>query len=70
MAVQGKPLPAVAARKEGEALHQIWDLDDFFLDRVLHQLRFIVNVEFAHQIKLVRLHRFHAQVQITRDFFH
>ena len=25
-----------------------WDLDDLLLDRVLHQLRFVVDVEFAH----------------------
>jgi len=54
----------------GYTLHEIGNLDDLFLDGVLHQLRLIVNVELTHQIELVRFDRLHAQIQIAGDFFH
>ena len=36
------------------------NLNDLFLDRVGHQLRFVVDIELAHQVELVRFHRLHA----------
>src|SRR5262245_26443720 len=50
-------------------LNQVRDLDDLFLDRVLDQLRLIVNVQLAHQVELVRLDGFHTEVEIAGDFF-
>ena len=38
------------------------DLDDLLLDRVLHQLRLVVNIQLAHQIELVCFDCLHAQV--------
>src|SRR5271170_143797 len=42
---------------------QIRDLDDLFLNRVLDQLRFVVDVELAHQVELVGFDGLYAQVQ-------
>src|SRR5689334_7098408 len=50
-------------------LHQIRDLDDLLLNRVLHQLRLVVDVQLAHQVELMRFHGLDAQVQVTGDFF-
>ena len=47
---------------------QVRNLDDFLLDGVLNQLRFVVNIELAHEVELVCLNRFHAQVEIARNF--
>src|SRR5579862_9541495 len=52
------------------ALDQVRDLDDLLLDGVLDQLRFIVNVQFAHQVELVGFHSLHAEVQIAGDLFY
>ena len=49
-------------------LHHVRNSDDFLLNRVLDQLRFVVNVEFAHEVELVRFHRFHAEVEVAGDF--
>lgn len=44
------------------------DSDDFFLNRVLHQLSLVVDIEFSHQVELVRLDSLDAQVEVLRDF--
>src|SRR5260370_30709083 len=46
-----------------------WNLDDLLLNGVLNQLRLIVDIQFAHQIKFVRLHGLDAQVQAAGDLF-
>src|SRR5438105_6897609 len=35
--------------------------DDLFLNGVGDELRLVMDIEFAHQVELMRLHRFHAQ---------
>ena len=49
----------MVARRTGR-LRQVGDLDDLLLDGVLHQLGFVVDVELAHQVELVRFHGFDA----------
>ena len=51
-------------------LNQIRNLDDLLLNGVLNQLRFVVNVELAHQVELVRFNGLHTQIEIAGDFFH
>ena len=40
---------------------------DLFLNGVGDQLRFVVDIEFAHEIKFVRLDRLHAQTENSGD---
>ena len=63
-------LPPPPARHERAGLRQIRDLDDLFLNGVLHELGFVVDVQFAHQIELVSFHRFYTQVEVAGDLFH
>ncbi len=37
------------------------DLNDLLLDRVGHQLRFVVDIQLAHQVELMRFHRLHTE---------
>src|SRR6266571_7344379 len=46
------------------------NFDDFFLYGVSHQLRFVVNIELAHQIELMRLDGLDTQAQQNGDFLH
>src|SRR5579885_1813238 len=58
--------PASFARRERlDRSNQIGNLDDLLLNRVLHQLRLVVDIQLAHQIELVRFHRLDAKVQIA-----
>jgi hypothetical protein len=36
------------------------DFDDLLLDGISDKLRLVVDIEFAHQVKFVRLDRLHA----------
>jgi hypothetical protein len=45
------------------------NLDDLLLDRISDELRLVVDVEFAHQVKFVCLERFHDQPQQHGDRF-
>src|ERR1700733_6108561 len=49
---------------------KIRNFNDLFLDGVLNQLRFIVDVQLAHQVELVCFHGFDAKVEVAGDFFH
>ena len=51
-------------------LDQIWDLDDLLLDCVLHELCFVVDVQLAHQVELVRFYRLDAQIEVAGDFLY
>ena len=42
-------------------------MHDFLLDRVGHQLSFVVDVELPHQVEPVSFDGFDAQVQFPRD---
>src|ERR1700739_3313554 len=43
------------------------NLDDLLLDGVGAQLRLVVDIELAHQVEFVRLHRLHAQAEGDSD---
>ena len=43
--------------------------NDLLLNRVLHQLRLIVNIQLAHQVELVCFHGFHTEFEGARDLF-
>src|ERR1035437_9062869 len=45
------------------------EANDLFLNRVLDQLRLIVDIEFAHQVEFVGLDGFYAEFEGTRDLF-
>src|SRR6185369_3541134 len=45
------------------------DLDDLLLNGVRHQLCLVVNVEFAHEVELMRFDGLHAQAQQHRNLF-
>src|SRR5205823_15056509 len=45
------------------------NLDNFFLDCVGHQLRLVVNVEFAHEVEFVGFHRLYAEPQYYGNVF-
>src|SRR5580704_10016946 len=49
------------------SLYRDSDLDDLLLDGVLHQLRLVVDVQFAHQVELMGLYRLDAEVQVVGD---
>src|SRR5262249_38886958 len=61
--------PAQTAEQRGGS-DEIWNLDNLLLNRVLDQLRLVVNIQLAHQVELVSFHSFHAQIQIAGDFLH
>src|SRR5258708_7670482 len=51
-------------------LHGDGDLDNLFLNRVLHELCFVVDIQLAHEVELMRLHRLHAQLETAGDLLH
>src|ERR1017187_7341417 len=53
-----------SAGSDRDRLHQP---DDFLLDGILHKLRFVVNIQFAHQVELVRLHGLDAEIESRGD---
>src|SRR5262245_49071684 len=64
------PLWAPCGFSGGEALLVDRDLDDFLLDGVRDQLRFVMDIEFAHQVEFVGFHGLDAQPQSHRDLLH
>ena len=58
---------ALSRRFELPSRYQFGQADDLLLDRVLHQLRLVVDVQLAHKIELVRFHRLHAQIETAGD---
>jgi hypothetical protein len=55
-----------ARRRGAAASHR----NQFFLDRVFDQLGAVVYVDFAHEVVLVHVHGFHAEVEARRNFLH
>src|ERR1035437_621847 len=45
------------------------EANDLFLNRVLDQLRLIVDIEFAHQVEFVGLDGFYAEFEGAGDLF-
>jgi len=54
---RGRP-GSIVERAKSLLVHR--NLNNLLLDGVGHQLRFVVDVEFAHQVELVRFDGFHA----------
>src|SRR6202451_301439 len=48
------------------SLHRDRHWKNFLLDGHRDQLGFVVNIQFAHQVELVRLHRLHADSENRR----
>ena len=46
------------------------NLDNLLLNRILHELCLVVDVELTHQVELVSLNGFYAQVQVLRNFLY
>src|ERR1039457_1671364 len=49
--------------------NRLLEANDFLLNGVLHQLRLIVDIEFAHQVEFVGLNRLYAEIEGTGDIF-
>src|ERR1017187_2315694 len=56
-----------SVRSAGSDRDRLHEPDDFLLDGILHKLRFVVNVQFAHQVELVRLHGLDAEIESRGD---
>src|SRR5450759_2185178 len=48
---------------------RLLEANHLLLNRVLDELRLIMDIEFAHQVEFVGLHGLYAEFEATRDLF-
>src|SRR5229473_2318976 len=65
----GRPEDAARGTASAAANSRRVYLDYLLLDRVLHQLSLVVDVELTHEVEFVRFHGFDTQVEGAGDFF-